>query len=100
MISPWVTHRTAGLFPEPHRFVPERWLGEGSPAPYAFYPFGGGRRRCIGEGLAMAVGTMVLATVARQWSMQLAGPAVASQAGLTLRPRGGVPVVVHRRVAG
>lgn len=97
MISPWLTHRSVEVFTEPHRFSPERWLDQVARPRYAFYPFGGGRRRCIGEGLAQAAGTVVLANVARHWSMRLVGPPVQAQALLTLRPRGGVPVTMQRR---
>ena len=54
VISPYLIHRDARFFPEPDRFVPERWTPEfkASLPPFAYFPFGGGARRCIGESFA------------------------------------------------
>jgi cytochrome P450 len=69
LLSPWVTHRHPEFWPEPERFDPRRFSVEQSSGRhrFAFFPFGGGPRRCIGEVFASAVMTLVVATVAQQW---------------------------------
>ena len=54
VFSPYLIHRDARFFPEPDRFLPERWTPEfkASLPPFAYLPFGGGARRCIGESFA------------------------------------------------
>jgi cytochrome P450 len=69
-VSPFVTHRNPRYFPDPDAFVPERW--EGTPPPkFAFFPFGGGSKMCIGEPFARAEGVLVLATLARRFRLRL-----------------------------
>ena len=72
-VSPYVTHRNARYFPEPHAFRPERWLGD-PPPKFAFFPFGGGSKMCIGEPFARTEGVLVLASLARRWRMELVDP--------------------------
>ncbi|MCV4732647.1 cytochrome P450, partial [Escherichia coli] len=71
LVSQYVMHRDARYFPEPERFDPERWRPENKQArpQYAYFPFGGGPRRCIGEAFAWLEGIIVLATMARRWRM-------------------------------
>lgn len=71
MFSQIELHRDAGVFPEPDRFNPDRWLpGHGGMPPReAFIPFGEGNRRCIGEGYAQAMAMIALATVLRRWRL-------------------------------
>jgi cytochrome P450 len=100
VLSPFVTHRDARWFPEPLRFDPDRWLPasrERIPA-YAFFPFGGGKRICIGESFARVEATLVLATVARRWSLRLEpGHPVELLPRVTLRPKHGMRMVLARR---
>jgi cytochrome P450 len=70
-VSPYVTHRNAKYFPDPDAFVPERWLGTEAPPRFAFFPFGGGSKMCIGEPFARAEGVLVLATLARRFTLEL-----------------------------
>jgi hypothetical protein len=54
VFTPLVTHRLPDLYPQPDRFLPDRWIGL-RPSPYAYHPFGAGPRLCIGGPLALAV---------------------------------------------
>jgi cytochrome P450 len=91
--APWVLHRDARFFPEPERFRPERWMeSDGSTAKlpkYAYIPFGGGPRICIGERFAMMEGVLVLATLLRRARLEMAGPDPIPFPSITLRPDGG-----------
>ena len=90
LLSPFVTHRDARFFPDPARFDPERWTPEAkeSRSQYSYFPFGGGPRRCVGEGFAWAEGILVLATLASRWRARLvAGQKVEPKALITLRPK-------------
>lgn len=99
VLSQWVVHRDPRWHPHPERFDPDRWTADvAARLPrFAFFPFGGGVRRCIGEGFAWMEATLVLATLIRDRRFVLArdGP-VRISPRITLRPRDGLPVVVHR----
>ena len=101
LVSPYVMHRDPRFFPEPQRFRPERFTQEAKEArpQFAYFPFGGGVRRCIGEGFAWTEGALLLATLARRWRLRPApGHAVRAQPRITLRPgKGGVPMTLERR---
>jgi cytochrome P450 len=91
-MSQWVVHRDPALYPEPERFRPERWLGDAPrPARFAYFPFGGGPRVCIGNRFAMMEATLVLAVLAQRFRF-----ATTPETKLeilptaTLRPRGAV----------
>jgi cytochrome P450 len=91
LMSPWVTHRDPRWFPDPERFDPDRWTPENEAKlpRYAYFPFGGGPRKCIGEGFAWTEGILVLATLARRWRLRHApGAEVGRQPLITLRPTG------------
>jgi cytochrome P450 len=108
LMSQWVTHRDPRWWPEPDRFDPGRWMPESSAAAaqrprYAYYPFGGGPRSCIGEAFAWTEAMLVLATLARHWSLRLVRPGAPLDLvpTITLRPRKGLPMVpAARRGAG
>jgi cytochrome P450 len=100
VVSPWLLHHDARWWRDPEAFVPERWTsGEATRRPRsAFVPFGGGPRMCVGEPFAWMEGTLLLATIARRWRLRLVpGRPVTAQAVVTLRPRGGLPMVAERR---
>lgn len=101
LMSPYVTHRDPRWFPEPVAFRPERWLQEDDTRPkFAYFPFGGGARVCVGERFAWMEGVLLLATIAQKWRFSLApGHPVATRASITLRPQNGMKVVVGERVA-
>jgi cytochrome P450 len=95
-----VVHRDPQWWPEPDRFVPERWLTEGVERPrYSYFPFGGGPRQCIGNEFANLEGILVLATLLRDWRIEPPPQPipVVPQANVTLRPRDGLPVTLRRR---
>jgi cytochrome P450 len=97
--SQWVTHRDPRLHPEPERFDPDRFLDERAArrAVYAYFPFGAGPRDCIGRGLAILEGALVLARVVQRVSFDPPARPPRLDAGMVLRPTGGLPMVVHRR---
>ena len=102
LMSQWVTHHDPRYYPDPSRFDPERWTPEaaaGRPR-FAYYPFGGGSRLCIGEQFAWMEGVLVIAALASRWRFRLApGHRVAPQPLITLRPRHGMRMIAHRRAA-
>jgi cytochrome P450 len=103
VLSQWVTHHDPRWWPDPFRFDPERWhLREREKRPpYAFFPFGAGARQCIGESFALMEAKLILATIASRWSFRLApGHRVGLKPRITLRPRGGMPMVLRRRNGG
>jgi cytochrome P450 len=100
LISPWLLHRHEKLWREPERFDPERFAPERAEARprYAYLPFGGGPRICIGAGFAMQEALIILAMLAQRWRFALApGAAVEPVGFITLRPKGGLPMVMERR---
>jgi cytochrome P450 len=101
-IMQWLTHRDARFFPDPERFDPERWrddpVRKGKIPRFAYFPFGGGPRVCIGAGFAMMETTLLLATIAQRYRFTLASDAkVTPLFSVTLRPKHGLPMRLHRR---
>ena len=99
-MSPWVTHHDARFFPEPFRFDPDRWTPEARAArpKFSYFPFGGGARQCIGEQFAWMEGVLLMATLAQRFRYRLApGARVEPEALITLRPRGGLPMIAEER---
>jgi cytochrome P450 len=96
----WVVHRDSRWFPEPERFDPDRWSDDrAARVPrYAYFPFGGGPRLCIGQAFALMESVLVLATVAREYHFTLdSSRPVAPQPLVTLRPRDGLRAPLRRR---
>lgn len=101
LISQLLMHRDSRYFPEPERFDPDRWGADNPRAislpRFAYFPFGGGPRVCIGAGFAMMEAALLLATIAQQFRIQIApGQTVKMQPTVTLRPRNGIPVTLKR----
>ena len=92
----WSAHRDPRWFERPEAFVPERWLSETERPRFAFFPFGGGPRVCIGNHFAMTEAVLVLATLLSHFEV---APAVTRtlrfMPSVTLRPRGGIPLRVY-----
>jgi cytochrome P450 len=105
LASQWVTHRDPRWWPEARAFRPERWIGpdghdESAPGQPrgAYFPFGMGRRVCIGESFAWTEAVLALAALARDWAPALVpGHPVALRPAITLRPMYGLRMVLHRR---
>ncbi len=97
LVSPWVVHRSGRTYRDPAAFTPDRWLDPGLRRGYGYLPFGGGPRVCIGNGFAWMEMTLVMAALLQQVSCApVAGRVVEPEASITLRPRGGLPLVVRR----
>jgi cytochrome P450 len=100
LVSPYLTQRDAKYFPDPERFDPDRWTPSFRAAlpPFAYFPFGGGTRRCIGEAFAWMELILVVSTIARRWRLRLVpGHPVEPQPVVTLRLKHGLRVVTQRR---
>ena len=100
LMSQYLLHHDARFFPEPERFDPDRWLPESQRARprFAYFPFGGGNRVCIGESFAWMEGMLVLATLAREWRLeQVETSPVPMTAMLTLRPARPIRMKLTRR---
>ena len=98
--SPYVVHRDPRWYEDPLAFKPERWTEAFKAAlpPFAYFPFGGGARKCIGEGFAWMEGELLIATLAGRYRFELTPDArVQHQALITLRLRHGVPVFLRAR---
>lgn len=98
LMSQWVTHRDPRYFEDPEVFRPERWLdglADRLPAG-AYFPFGDGPRRCIGQGFAMLEASLVIATLAQRFRFSLVpGHAVVPEPLVTLRPHNGIHMTLH-----
>jgi cytochrome P450 len=94
----WLTHTRADIYPEPFAFRPERFLEDG-PDTYAWIPFGGGIRRCIGAAFAEFELRIALREVLTRCELHKASPAPEKigRRNITLSPRGGTPVVLTAR---
>ncbi|MEW5872626.1 MAG: cytochrome P450 [Chloroflexota bacterium] len=100
LISPWVTQRDPRYFSDPLRFDPERWRpGQQAGRPlFAYFPFGGGPRVCIGEHFAWMAMTLALAILAQDWKPGLLpGCQLTVQPAITLRPRNGLRMILQSR---
>jgi cytochrome P450 len=101
LMSAYAIQRSAKLYAEPDRFVPERWLdGSTEQLPrFAYFPFGGGPRVCIGNHFAMMELALVGAVIVQQVELTVVpGFALELDPVVTLRPKHGVRVLVKRRV--
>jgi cytochrome P450 len=99
--SQYIMQRSAQQFADPLRFDPERFTAEakaGRPK-FAYFPFGGGNRQCIGEAFAWMEGVLLLATIAQRWRLRLlSGQRIGLAPKITLRPDGPIWVVPELRV--
>ena len=89
ILSPYTLHRHPAFWPDPEIFDPERFSpeAEAQRPRYAYIPFGGGPRQCIGNNFALIEGQLILATVARRFSLELPpGNPVVVEPLVTLRP--------------
>lgn len=99
-ITPYLLHRHPRYWPDPDRFDPDRFLpaAEAQRPRHLFLPFGAGPRQCLGKHLALMEMPIVLATLLQRVQLEYRGAPIQPEAVLTLRPRGGVPLIVSKRV--
>jgi cytochrome P450 len=98
----WTVHRDPRWYDAPEEFRPERWDGDFLKRipRFAYFPFGGGPRQCIGNSFALMEAALTLATIAQQYRFRLVeGHPVVPLASITLRPRYGIRVVLESRSA-
>jgi cytochrome P450 len=99
-MAQWVVHRDPRWYDAPEDFRPERWGGDllKRLPRFAYFPFGGGPRQCIGNTFAVMEATLLLATIAQKYRLRLvANHPVMPLASITLRPRHGVRVSLESR---
>jgi len=95
ILSPYLTQRAPEVWPDPERFDPDRFTAEqseGRPR-FAYFPFAGGPRQCIGSEFALTEATLVVATIARRYRLELVARRIVPKPLITLRPRGGLPMI-------
>jgi cytochrome P450 len=100
VMSTWIMHRDPRYFADPYKFDPDRWLHERSHKlpRFAYFPFGGGPRQCIGNSFAMMEATLLLATIAQKFQFRAAdGHQVVPVPSFTLRPKYGLRMVLASR---
>jgi len=97
MYSPYLTHRHPAYWPNPHQFDPDRFSPERRRqyTPYAFVPFGGGPRTCLGAAFARVEAKVILARFLQQFTFTLIQPDVHLHMGVTVEPRPGVLMTIQ-----
>jgi cytochrome P450 len=101
-MSPYIVQRHPAYWDDPERFVPDRFTKDkvAGRRPFAYFPFGGGPRLCIGHNMALIEAQLVLATAARRFDVTpLPGHHVEPERLFTLRPRGGLPMLLRKVAA-
>jgi cytochrome P450 len=99
---PWAIQRDPRWFDDPNEFRPERWEGDFAKSlhRYAYFPFGGGPRFCIGQAFAQMEAVLLLATLARSFRLEVQpSPRPVPEPSVTLRPKHGLRVRVRRQRA-
>jgi cytochrome P450 len=98
VVSQWVMHRDARYFAQPETFDPDRWadgLAKRLPR-FAYFPFGGGPRVCLGQSFATTEAILILASVVQRFHLELApGHQVIADPIPTLHPKGGLPMMIE-----
>ena len=100
VMSPYIMQRDPRFYADPERFDPDRWTPEFRAAlpKFAYFPFGGGPRQCIGESFAWMELILLVATIAQQWRLRLVpGHPVVPQPLITLRAKHGMRMTIHKR---
>jgi len=100
IISQYLMHHDSRYFPDPGRFDPERWKPEAkaSRPQFSYFPFGGGPRGCLGEGLSWTQGVMLIALLAQRWRMHLMpSRPMELRPRVTLQPKKQVKLQLERR---
>jgi cytochrome P450 len=95
--SQYMTHHLPELYPNPERFDPDRWLSTEA-SPYAYLPFGGGPRTCIGYAFSMTVLRITLAMILQRYRLSLVpGARIDRKYAVTLSPKYGLPMTIHKQ---
>lgn len=97
LVCPWATHRDPRFWPDPGRYDPTRFVGEQRRPPFAYLPFGGGGRACIGRHLALLESTILLRALLRSYRLESADPTMQLSPQISMRPARPVPVRFHAR---
>jgi len=97
LVVPWATHRDPRFWPDPERFDPRRFVGEQCRPPFAYVPFAGGKRTCIGRHLAMLESTVLVRALLRSYRLESLDARIALSPLISMRPSGPVRVRVHPR---
>lgn len=100
MLSPYAMHRNPEIWPDPEEFRPERFHPEEAARRprYAYFPFGGGPRVCLGNRFAMMEAKIMMAMVIQRYRLSvLPGQKVIAEPMITLRPRNGIQMALHKR---
>jgi cytochrome P450 len=99
VMSQWIMHRDPRFFPSPEQFDPGRWFEEPTQRlpRFAYFPFGGGPRYCVGASFAMMEGTLLLAAIAQRFRLHtVPGHPVVPVPSITLRPGHGIKMSLHQ----
>jgi cytochrome P450 len=98
LMPQFIVHRDPRWYEDPLRFNPDRWSQPVERPRFAYFPFGGGVRQCIGEQFAWTEGILVLATMVQKWRLRIPeGTPLAVAPSFTLRPRDRVMATLERR---
>jgi len=101
LLMQWLTQHDPRFYPEPDGFNPDRWAGNAPDRElprFAYFPFGGGPRMCVGASFAMVEATLLLAAITRQFRLTLvSNQHVEMLPSVTLRPKNGIRMVLKKR---
>ena len=99
-MSQYVMHRDSRFYEDPELFNPDRWSDEFKRhlPRFAYFPFGGGLRGCIGEPFAWQEGILIIANIMKSWTMKLVpNQRIKLDPGITLNPKKGIKMELHSR---
>ncbi|WP_135536237.1 cytochrome P450 [Halostella pelagica] len=97
VLPTWVLHRDDRYWDDPETFRPERWLDGDDRPDFAYFPFGGGKRRCIGQQFAMTEAQLVLTTLCSAFEFEREYDDLDLSAAVTLQPKGDAEMTVRER---
>ena len=95
-VSIMAIHHDPEIYPDPERFIPERFIGR-TYSPFEFLPFGGGHRRCLGSGLSDFEMRIALAEIVMHWEFEPAGVEQEIRHDIAMGPKHGVRLKINAR---